>query len=449
MDPKFTSTEAALLAAEVALTNLVDELRDSDRLLAQASAIRLHRAHQVAAASRADDAARRAHLAATGGRAHIPPRSMSATDVLERSIRLEISAALRISAGAADALLRTARIAIDRFPEIIEALEAGRMNERHVGILVREVDDLDDECADEVIEAALPWAEKLTPPKFERLVRRLAERLRDEPLEQRHARAVLQRRVHVTYGEDGMGELVIIDSAEKIRAAELRLNATAAAMKALDKAAAADGHGGDLQTTDQWRADAAMDLLIHGDTDHLPDGAREISADVVVTVPVLSLLNGDDRIHGAAELDGVGPIPIETARKLAGDATSWMRVLTHPISSVVLDVDRTRYRPPADLKRVVKWIHGTCTAPGCAVSAARCELDHIHEWQHGGPTSLASLHPACKGHHTIRHASNWQVDADAGPPGLSKPMVTNRVRWRSPGGTVTVSQPEHEMAPPF
>ena len=200
MDPKFTSTEAALLAAEVALTNLVDELRDSDRLLAQASAIRLHRAHQVAAASRADDAARRAHLAATGGRAHIPPRSMSATDVLERSIRLEISAALRISAGAADALLRTARIAIDRFPEIIEALEVGRMSERHVGILVREVDDLDDECADEVIEAALPWAEKLTPPKFERLVRRLAERLRDEPLEQRHARAVLQRLVHVTYG---------------------------------------------------------------------------------------------------------------------------------------------------------------------------------------------------------------------------------------------------------
>ena len=110
------------------------------------------------------------------------------------------------------------------------------------------------------------------------------------------------------------GELVIIDSVEKIRAVELRLTATAAATKA------ADPH--ECRSTDQLRADAAMELLIHGDTDHLPDAARRIRAEVVVTVPVLSLLTGDTRIHGAAELQGVGPIPIETApRSRSGSKT--------------------------------------------------------------------------------------------------------------------------------
>lgn len=441
MNPMSASTEAVLLAAEVALSGSVDLLLESDRMLAQAAAVRLRRVHAMAVAARADDEARRAHLAATGGRLRALPRSKDSADVLERSIRLEVSAALKISAGAADSLLHTAQLAIDRFPEVIEAFEVGDMSERHVGILMREVDDLDDECADEVIEAALPWALTLTPAKFQRLVVKLAERLRDEPLELRHERAVRNRRVHVAYGDDGMGELVIIDSVEKIRAVELRLTATAAATKAADP--------DECRSTDQLRADAAMELLTHGDTDHLPDAARRIRAEVMVTVPVLSLLTGDTRIHGAAELQGVGPIPIETARKLAGDATEWMRVLTHPISGVVLDIDRTRYRPPAALKRIVKWMYVTCTAPGCSVSASRCELDHIHDWRHGGPTSVVNLHPVCTGHHTIRHATPWMVEADVGPPSLTRPMVTNRVKWRSPGGTVTVSYPEYEGAPPF
>jgi hypothetical protein len=440
MKPTDLDTRALMLAAEVAMSESVGDLEDVDRELSHVAARRLRRVHEVAAAFRADDDARRMHHAAMGGQRRAEPRSINAIDVLERSIRLQISASLCVSASAADVLVRTAGLAIDRFPVVIDAMEAGRFDERIATVLLDAVADLDDESADEVLELAMPLAESLTPAKLQRRVMRLADRLRDEGLETRHERAVQNRRVSVEHVDDAMSWLHVLTTTANAMAIEARTTATAKAWRR--------AHPDEHRTLQQLRADIVADLLIDGDTDHLPDAARGIRAEVTITVPVLSLLDGDDR-HGAAELHGAGPIPIETARRLAGGSSDWIRVLTHPVTGVVLDVDRTRYRPPASLRRLVKWMHGTCTAPGCSVSAARCELDHIRDWQHGGTTSLTNLHPVCEGHHTIRHASPWMVDADVGPPWLQHPNPAPPIRWRSPAGTVTTSHPEHELAPPF
>ncbi|WP_024477096.1 DUF222 domain-containing protein, partial [Arthrobacter sp. CAL618] len=51
-----------------------------------------------------------------------------------------------------------------------------------------------------------------------------------------------------------------------------------------------------------------------------------VQAKVFVTVPVMTLLGGDT----PGELEGYGPIDPETARKLAGHAPSFTRILTHP-----------------------------------------------------------------------------------------------------------------------
>src|SRR5690606_39902598 len=37
----------------------------------------------------------------------------------------------------------------------------------------------------------------------------------------------------------------------------------------------------------------------------------------------------------------------------------------------------------------------TCIEPSCSTPARSCELDHIHEWQHGGTTSATNLGPLC------------------------------------------------------
>ena len=85
---------------------------------------------------------------------------------------------------------------------------------------------------------------------------------------------------------------------------------------------------------------------------------------VVVTVPVLTLLGRTDE---PARLEGYGPIDAETARRLAAGATSFHRLLTHPVSGVRLDLDRATYAPPADLRLWVQPLATTSAAsPGAS-----------------------------------------------------------------------------------
>ena len=49
-------------------------------------------------------------------------------------------------------------------------------------------------------------------------------------------------------------------------------------------------------------------------------------------------------IKECKRLEGIGPIPVSRARELCGGDTSWMRVLTHPETGMVLSVGRDLYR---------------------------------------------------------------------------------------------------------
>ena len=83
-------------------------------------------------------------------------------------------------------------------------------------------------------------------------------------------------------------------------------------------------------------------------------------------MPVLTLLGQADE---PATLDGYGPIDLETARRLAGGAKSWVRILTHPVTGTVLDVDRKTYRVPKALRRWLGVREPVCPFPGCIRSA--------------------------------------------------------------------------------
>ncbi|WP_084800603.1 HNH endonuclease, partial [Promicromonospora kroppenstedtii] len=62
---------------------------------------------------------------------------------------------------------------------------------------------------------------------------------------------------------------------------------------------------------------------------------------VRVTVPASVLLGLDD---APGDLDGFGPVPAETARLIAEDAT-WQRLLTDPATGVLTDYSTTAYKP--------------------------------------------------------------------------------------------------------
>lgn len=149
--------------------------------------------------------------------------------------------------------------------------------------------------------------------------------------------------------------------------------------------------------------------------------ARAARTQILVTVPLTTLLGVDDT---PGELAGYGPISAETARRLATEGT-WRRVVTDPLSGAVLDVGRTRYRPPADLAEHVRVRDRQCARPGCSARAASCDLDHTIEFtRYDGTTAHTNLGPLCPRDHQIKTDGGFTVTQPS--PGVFV--------WRTPTG---------------
>ncbi|KQP70714.1 HNH endonuclease [Microbacterium sp. Leaf288] len=350
-------------------------------------------------------------------------------DIVERSIRLELAAAMRVTEYAAGRLIAQAEALVRRYRPALEALGSGRITDKHAEIIADLLDEAPPELRERLLERAVPLAESEPVGTFRRALRTLIETAQATTLEERHQRALRARRVVVERGQDGMAGLWIFAPAVEIHAIHGRLTQMAKAIAPV---------AGGTRTLDQLRADVAADLLIDGTTDHLPAAASGIRAQVVVTVPVLALL--DEQYADAGDppvVEGIGPIPLSKARELCGGDSRWMRVLTHPETGLVLSVGRDAYPPPAPLKRLVRWRADRCMGPGCSMPASRCEIDHQIRWADGGETALDNTLPFCKGHHLVKDNTGWQVRQIEGSGGA--------VAWTSPTGRRYVVHPERKV----
>ncbi|WP_341358546.1 DUF222 domain-containing protein [Georgenia sp. M64] len=144
----------------------------------------------------------------------------------------------------------------------------------------------------------------------------------------------------------------------------------------------------------------------------------------------------DDPPAGVATLTGYGPITPDVARALAAGGT-WRRIVTDPLTGAVLDVGRTRYRPPADLLDHVRQRDRTCVRPGCTTPAHRCQYDHTQAWAHGGPTAAHNGGPLCTRDHTIKTAGIFTVVQPQ--PGIFEWLTpTGHAYRREINGTITM-----------
>ncbi|KQZ84541.1 HNH endonuclease [Microbacterium sp. Root166] len=349
--------------------------------------------------------------------------------VVDRSVRLELAAALRVTEHAAASLLGFAEALVHRYPAALDSLGRAGMTERHAEILVDLLDSAEPDVRKRLVPRAVELAGELAVGSFRRALRRLVELEQSATLAERHEAALQGRRVVVEPAGDGMAWIHSLGPEVEAHAIYNRLTAKAKAICA---------HPDETRTLDQVRADIFGDLLIDGDTAHLAPEARGIRATVAVTVPVLTLLDESQAADAApAVVEGLGPIPLAKARELAGGADGWTRILTHPETGVVLSVGRDQYRPPPALRRLARWRADRCMAPGCGIPAARCEIDHTIAWEHGGPTALDNLAPLCKGHHTIKHHGGWQVEQVDGSGGA--------LHWTSPSGRHYTVHPERRV----
>ncbi|KRB35785.1 HNH endonuclease [Microbacterium sp. Root180] len=353
--------------------------------------------------------------------------------IVERSVRLELAAALRITEHAAGMLLARAEALVHRYPAALDSLGQARITERHAQVLLELLDAATADVRERLTGRAVELAEELPVGSFRRALRRLIETEESATLTERHKHALMQRRILVEPAADGMAWLHAFLPAVEAHAIHGRLTAMGKVIV---------GQETETRSLDEVRADILGDLLIEGVMTGHPVEVSRIRASVAVTVPVLALLAEDDadrhdQGHAPATVDGIGPIPLSVAKELCGGEESWMRVLTHPETGMVLSVGRTQYRPPAALRKLIRWRAETCMAPGCAIPAHRCEIDHNIAWHHGGHTALSNHAPLCTGHHTLKHHGGWSVQ--------HLPDHGGALQWTSPTGRQYLVTPQRPV----
>lgn len=328
--------------------------------------------------------------------------------IADLAVRLSVGEnTIRAQAHQADTLIR-------RTPRLWARFREGDVSAANARVVADLAGSLPEATWASFEDALLDAATTLAPARFRTRARAAFERLQADASERHRVRSAF-RRVILEPDVDGMSWFsAYLPSVEGERAMA-RIDAAARALA---------GAPDELRTQEQLRADVAADLL----AGVLGTGGASVS--VAVTVPVLTLLGSSDE---SATLEGFGPIDADTARRLAAHAPSFTRILTHPLTGAVLDVDRATYRVPADLKRWLGVRDGGCTFPGCGRRTRDCDLDHTVDWADGGTTSARNLAHLCRNHHRLKHNTDWTVDNDDG-----------ELTWRSPTGATRGADP-----PPF
>lgn len=135
---------------------------------------------------------------------------------------------------------------------------------------------------------------------------------------------------------------------------------------------------------------------------------------MITTVPFISLA-------GLADLPGTfsdgSPIPPDMARAIAGQCSTWTRILTDPATGTPVDAKAMSYYIPAQVRQTLVAQWQWCSVPGCRRRAETSEVDHIIPFDHddsasGGLTVFGNLHPLCKLHHQAKTDCRYAVRMD-------------------------------------
>jgi hypothetical protein len=99
---------------------------------------------------------------------------------------------------------------------------------------------------------------------------------------------------------------------------------------------------------------------------------------------------------------------IEQVRDWCGNPTASVHVRQ------VIDLNEHRWNTGHDpsplLREQVHLTHPTCVFPHCTRPSRGCDLDHILEPEHGGPTCSCNLAPLCRTHHRHKTHGGWSYE---------------------------------------
>ena len=366
--------------------------------------------------------------------------AVDAVELAERSAALDAGLQLHLSPNQVRNQAHEGQVLADSLPRLWALFRAGDTGYAQAAAAVHALTGLTDPAAIEHYDTELAsQAGEATPEAFRQTARRLADRLRAEPPELRHALGLVDRRVVVEPAPDGMAWIHAYLSAPHAMLIKRRLDQTAKNITATQAHTARSAGTGPVrcrQTRDQIRADLFAAWLTGAGT---PTAAK---VRVLLFVPLLGLLNGTSTagtgtnrpartgqagrpiLTGQSSvLDGYGPIDLVSAAQLFTDAPSFRRVGTDPFTGEILTFDRGRYRPTTAQHEYLAMKYGACGTPGCERLAVTSDLDHLKEWaKDHGLTNENNLIPLCAPDHRLK--------------------TLTKIRYtREPDGTINVTTP--------
>ena len=331
-----------------------------------------------------------------------------------------------ITAVGASKLVGMARLA-RKHDATAEALRSGDVSCAHVEVLAPMVRNREAEYARN--ETALLGAARSMRADHFGVVARHWRGIADDELSKLDAREIYERRnLHVHQSLFGMG---VLDG-------DLDAEGTDILLKALNHCAPPDATGGPVppRSLAQRRADVLVDIC-SGYLSGTGEGTVPVNLNVTMDHGTLTGSPPADPRQVRCELEGFGPIPLETAFRLACDCTV-TRVLMRG-ESEVLDLGRsTRLASAAQHKALAIRDRG-CVFPGCDRPPAWCNAHHLVWWEHGGPTDEQNLCLLCRRHHTLCHEGGW---------GLTRNDDGTYQAHEPPAGHVPTPTRRHGRAPP-
>lgn len=372
------------------------------------------------------------------------PARVQAHEVAVRSIAAELGGAMRVADRTVQRRIDEARTIVEDYPAALGAWEQGAITRAHVMVIVDAGVVLPAEVRPAFEAVAIERCRKDTPNRVRAELEILAQRMHPRSFSERHEAAAAQRCVRLMPGQNGMSDLIatlptviaegihdrltrqaraIIDTRDERAGAEGPADGQDAVPSADDRREVIST---DARTTDQVCADVFADLLLAGtpalddthDTTAGPLGA--IRARVQVVVPAVAIGGADE----PCDLVGRSPIDAGTARRLAGDAPTWERLVTDPVRGTVLAVDS--YRVPMPMRRYLQARDQHCRFPGCRLAAIRCEIDHTRDAAKGGKTETRNLGCLCQRHHSMKQFTAWRV----------RQLRGGVLEWTSPLGII-------------
>ena len=353
------------------------------------------------------------------------------------SAAAEVGAAMTVGHRRASGQMRIAVALRDRLPRVAALYLQGAINSRVVSTITWRTQLVDDGEALALIDAALAD----TAARWGTLSEQKLDDAIDARIDRFDPDAVRRTESSTRSRDFSIGDL---DDPAGVTSVWGRLLATdAAVLKGRIAAMVAAVCDADPRSAGERRADAVSALLAGSDklgcacgSDTCPAvGARPASSVVVHVIAEQQAVaaatpSPDDSAAkppatpSAALIVGGTVLPAAVLKEVIGGGA---RVT--PISMPANDPE-PHYRPSAGLAQFVRMRDLFCRAPGCDVSADRCDVDHTIPYPIG-PTHASNLKCLCRTHHLSKTFGGWD----------DVQLPNGTVVWTSPSGRSYTTKP--------